>query len=174
MEFNKIDIQRFDSTGNYALSEYYLLSYSYSDSCWTERFLLANFFIDIYYKCKIDISFYINTNKNSKSFRQRIENQIEINIPSKIKNLLVSINQIEKLDLKRCYFDTFLEDSQREDFVINHQNTSHNIGIETLFEKVNPQNESEELFFNIYSEIKKWREEVYDKILLETINYNVT
>ena len=108
MKFDKIDIQKFDSTGNYILSEYYLFSYSYSDSCWAERFLQADFFIDVYYKCKIDISFYINRKKNNKSYKQKIETQIEINIPSKIENLLESINKIEKLSLKKCYWDTFL------------------------------------------------------------------
>lgn len=124
MIFNKNDIQKLDTTGNYILSEYYLFSYLYSDSCWTERFLQVNFFIDIYYKCKIDISFYVNKQKKGKSHRQKIETQIDINIPSKIKNLLLSINKIEKLDLKRCYWDTFLEDSKSEDFVIKHQNIS--------------------------------------------------
>jgi hypothetical protein len=38
MKFNPIEIQRIDSTRNFKLDEYYILSYLYSDG-WTERSL---------------------------------------------------------------------------------------------------------------------------------------
>ncbi|OOV17530.1 hypothetical protein BXU10_15705 [Flavobacterium sp. LM4] len=164
MNFKQIDIQKFDSTGNYVLNEEYVLSYIYSDG-WTERLFRIAFFIDIYFDCKIDLSFYLRNNKkkNDTSYSQKIEKQIESQIPIEIKNLIVSLINLKELKLKYLYADTFMEDSKDEHFVINHNEKSHNVGIGIFLKKVKPENESENLFFQLHTEFEKWKEDIYKK-----------
>ncbi|MBN9338073.1 MAG: hypothetical protein J0I88_09545 [Chryseobacterium sp.] len=168
MKFKQIDIQKFDSTGNYVLNEEYILSYGYSDG-WTERSFNIAFFIDIYFDCKIDLSFCLRNlkKKNGTSYSEKIEKQIESQIPIEIKNLIVSLINLKELKLKYLYADTFMEDSENEHFVINHNEKSHNIGIGILLKKVKPENESENLFLQLHIEFKKWKEDIYKKILSE-------
>ncbi len=169
MNFKQIDIQKFDSTGNYALNEEYILSYIYSDSCWNERFYNIAIFVDIYFDCKIDLSFYLKNfkKKNNTSYRQKIEKQIESQIPVEIKNSIVSLINVNELKLKYLYADIFMEDSGNEHFVINHNEKSHNVGIGILLKKVKTENESENLFFQLHKEFEKWKEDIYKKILSE-------
>jgi hypothetical protein len=168
MNFKQIDIQKFDSTGNFILNEEYVLSYKYSDG-WTERLFSIAFFVDIYYECKIDLSFYLRfiNKKNTNLNTQEIERQFESEIPNEIKNLIISLINLKELKLKYLYADTFMEDSGGEHFVINHKNISHNVGIGILTKKLKPENESEELFFQLQKELEKWREEIYKKILTD-------
>lgn len=168
MNFKQIDIQKFDSTGNYILNEEYILSYNYSDG-WTERNFNITFFIDIYFDCKIDLSFYLRDLKkrNCTHYSQKIENQIEIQIPLEIKNLIVSLMNLNELKLKHIYADTFMEDSKNEHFVINHNGKSLNVGIGILLKKVETENQSEKIFFQLHSEFEKWKEAIYKKILSE-------
>ena len=167
MNFKQIDIQKFDSTGNYVLNEEYILSYVYSDG-WTERKLRIAFFIDVYFDCKIDLSFYlINNKKDGASFSQKIAKQIESQIPIGIKNLIVSLKNLNELELKYLYADTFMEDSKDEHFVINHNGKSYNIGIGILHTKVEPENESENLFFQLHTEFEKWKDDIFKKTLSE-------
>lgn len=166
MKFKQIDIQKFDSTGNYVLNEEYILSYIYSDG-WTERSYRIAFFIDMYFECKIDLSFYLRNNKrnNGTSYSKQIEKQFESQIPIEIKNLTESLINLNELKLKYLYADTFMEDSGNEHFVINHNEKLHNVGIGILLKKVKPENESENLFFQLHKEFEKWKEDIYKKIL---------
>ncbi|VXC15595.1 conserved hypothetical protein [Flavobacterium sp. 9AF] len=168
MKFRQIDIQKFDSTGNYILNEEYILSYDYSDG-WTERSFRIAFFIDVYFDSKIDLSFYIRNLKKKKgtSYSQKIEKQIEIQTPIEIKNLILSLIHLNELKLKHFYADSFMEDSNDEHFVINHNGKSHNIGIGILLKKIEPENESENLFFQMHTEFEKWKEDIYKTILSE-------
>jgi len=48
------------------------------------------------------------------------------------------VNQ-EELQLNYNYSDFFLEDSNKEHFVLNHGNQSHNVGIGILLNKPTPK-----------------------------------
>lgn len=167
MSFNAIEIQKIDQTGNYHLNELYLLSYTYTDG-WTERALRVAFYIDIYFNCKINSSYFIpNYKKNKKTYTKRVEKQIEIKTPIEIKNTITLLLKVDKLQLERCYADTFMENSQTEDFVINHSTISHNVAIGIQLKKKQPINKSETLFFQLHTEIEKWREAIYKKMISE-------
>lgn len=162
MKFNPIEIQRIDSTGNFKPDEYYILSYLYSDG-WTERSLSANFYIDIYCNSKIEFNF--SKWNTVKEFLEKFEFQIEIETPIEIKTLILELVNQEELQLNYNYSDFFLEDSNKEHFVLNHGNQSHNVGIGILLNKPTPKNKSEEIFFNLYAEFKDWKETLYSDLL---------
>lgn len=166
MNFKQIDIQKFDSTGNYVLDEEYILSYTYSDG-FTDRLFNITFFIDIYFDCKITLSFYLRNKKKNDTSSQKIEKQIKSQIPIDIKNSIASLINLNELKLKYLYADTFMEDSNHEHFVINHNMKSHNVGMGILLKKVRAENESENLFFQLHAEFEKWKEDIYKKILSE-------
>ena len=165
MSFRQLDFQRFDETGNYALNEEYVLSYLYSDG-WTERLLYFKIFIDIYYECKGQISFY-NRSKTSQKIEADIGFEAPFEIPVEIKNLIDLLVNQKELGLQNHYSDFFLEDSVHVNFVINHKEISHNVSIGILLEEVQNQNESEKLIFLLNKEFKKLREEMYNKMLLD-------
>ncbi|AWI26771.1 hypothetical protein [Flavobacterium pallidum] len=151
MTFKQTDVQKFDSSGNFILAEEYVLSYLYSDG-WTERLLSIGIFIDIYYASKIDLNYYLKS--------ERCESVIESEIPQKIKDLIIKL-RAQDIVLKQNYADTFMEDSKREHFVINQNGKSHNCSIGILTKKIVAENESEKLLFLLQKELEKWREEIY-------------
>lgn len=162
MKFNPIEIQKIDSIGNFKLDEYYILSYLYSDG-WTDRSLSASFYIDIYCNSKIELNFFKwNT---VKDFSEKFEFQIEIETPIEIRNLILELVNQEELQLNYNYSNLFLEDSNKEHFVINKANQSHNVGIGILLNKPTPKNNSEEIFFNLHAEFKDWKERLYSDFL---------
>jgi hypothetical protein len=60
-----------------------------------------------------------------------------------------------------------MEDQGHEDYVINHLGNSHNLRIGNLFKKPQPENSSENLFFDLIQLFEKWREEIYQQCLKE-------
>jgi hypothetical protein len=155
MDIDIYSIRKFDSNGLYKLDECYMLSYSHCDG-WNERGLNFDFFVDIYFDCFVRLSF---LDRNIT----RIDSQFSLELPLTIRDLILSLINLDKLELKFLYADTFMEDSGEEIFVINHNNISHNVCIGILEKKIIPSNLSEELFFKINKELEKFREETYTK-----------
>lgn len=158
MNFNVRDIRRIDK-GKYILHEDYLLSYDYWDG-WTERFLRMGIYIDIIFECKVDINF----SKTDKD-REKIEKQFECELPLEVKAIISEIINLDVLTLKHYYADMTVEDWGSEDYVINHNGISHNIGIGTILKTPQTQNQSEKLFFTLYDLLDKWREKIYEECL---------
>lgn len=161
MEFDNINIQKIDSTGNYRLHDDYILSYEFSDG-WTERSLRVSFYIDLIYDCKVDICYYQTARRNRDSNFKR---QFEIKVPENIKILIEQLVNQDTLNLKQIYADTFMEDSREEHFVINHNKKSHNISI-GIREKKIIKNEAEKIFFKLHDRLEKWREEIYQSKII--------
>lgn len=157
MNFEVIDIRKVDNTGNFKLNEDYIFSYDHSDG-WSERLLGLGIYIDLIFECKIDIHFY---SRNQEKF----EKQFECEIPSEIKNLILEIVNLDVLTLKHYYADIFMEDMNKQDYIINHSGKSHNIRIGTLLKKLQPENPSEELFVILIELFEKWKEEIYQDCL---------
>ncbi|TDW52662.1 hypothetical protein EV144_1011353 [Flavobacterium sp. 270] len=161
MNFKQIDVRKIDSTGNFKLNHDYILSYDHFDG-WSERLLGIGIYIDLIFECKVDIHFY-KLNRD----RTRYEKQLECEIPSEIKNIISEIMNLDHLTLKHYYADIFLEDSGRQDYVINHCGVSHNIRRGTILKKLQAENRSEELFFDLIELFEKWREAIYQECLKE-------
>lgn len=160
MKFEEINIRKIDSaTGNFKLHEDYILSYDHFDG-WSERLLSLGIYIDIIFECKVRLRF---RDRNMDKF----EKQFECEIPSEIKTSILGIINLDQVVLKHYYADIFLEDETRQNYVINYSGKSHNITIGTLLKKPQPENISEELFFNLIDIFKKWREEIYQQCLKE-------
>lgn len=160
MDFEVLKIRKIDSsTGNFKLHEDYILSYDHFDG-WSERLLSLGIYVDIIFECKVRLHF---LDKNMA----RIEKQFECEIPPEIKTSILGIINLDQIVLKHYYADMFLEDETRQNYVINHSGKSHNITIGTLLKKLQPENSSEELFFNLIDLFKKWREEIYHECLKE-------
>jgi hypothetical protein len=96
---------------------------------------------------------------------RKFEFQIEIETPIGIKTLILELVNQEELQLNYNYSGFFLEDSNKEHFVLNHGNQSHNVGIGILLNKPTPKNKSEEIFFNLYAEFKDWKETLYSDFI---------
>jgi len=164
MSFNRLEIQRPDESGYYALDEEYLLSCIYWDG-WTERLLRFEIFVDIYYECRGEIGFYTKE-KESKE----IESLLGFELPAEIKKLIDLLINQEELQLKKYYSDFFMEDPSNVHFVINRDGISHNSGIGIMLKKLENPNESEKLLFLLKEEFEKLRESIYNEMLLERDN----
>jgi hypothetical protein len=88
-------------------------------------------------------------------------------VPTEIKNKLLEILNLDQITLKHYYSHIFLEGFSTKDYVINHNGISHNSRIGTLLKKLEAENQSEELFFDLTELIKKWQEEIYQELLNE-------
>lgn len=169
MSFRQLDFQKIDDTGKkFALNEEYILSYIYS-SGFSRNLLRFSLFVDIYYECKGEISFfhYDWRTKKSKKIEAHIGFETPFETPLEIKNLIDLLINQNKLDVKSYYSDFFLEDSNHVSFVINHKEISHNVTIGIMLKELENKNESEKIIFLLQKEFKKLQEEMYHKMLLE-------
>jgi hypothetical protein len=93
--------------------------------------------------------------------RERKHIKKEMELPFELKELLKCLLKQDKIELKFNYSDFFLEDSGDEFIIINHKETSHNIILGIILKEIKPTNISEEIFFRLFNEFTKIKEELY-------------
>ncbi|OXB15973.1 hypothetical protein [Flavobacterium reichenbachii] len=155
VNFEKINIRKIDSK-NYKLNEDYIFSYDFFGHH-TDNISSAGIYINLIFECKVDISF-------RKKNLETVSRQFECEVPTEIKSKLSEILNLDYITLKHYYSHIFLEGFSTKDYVINHNGVSHNASIGTLLKKLEAENDSEKLFFDLTELIKKWQEEIYHEL----------
>jgi hypothetical protein len=153
MEDNYYSIHKIVN-GRWVLDDCYILSYRFEEGAFSEKNLKINIYIDIYYDCNIWLSY------NDKKRERKYINK-EMQLSFELKELLKCLLKQDKIDLKYNYSDFFLEDSGDEFIIINHKETSHNINLGIILKEIKPNNISEEIFFRLFNEFTKIKEELY-------------
>jgi hypothetical protein len=156
VEFNPLDIQYIDASGYYTLNPDYVLSYSYRDG-FTERLLSLDIYVDVLFTCKVRVDYHKKQGNNYSP----VSAQFETILPENIKQLIVQLTEQNALHLKHYYADTTMDDAGDTHFVINHEGTSHNVGIGIFMKKPVIENTAERLLFQLVEEMEKLREEFY-------------